>query len=124
MLSWYQMFAVTAYIVLMAGLFFRKRRSVHVSLMGVGISMDVILVLVLEVQRSVIQSALHQDFTPLQKVHIVSSVLAVLLYVPVVTLGILMLRRGVRGALKVWHIRIGSLAFLFRTLGVVFMFAF
>ena len=115
--------ASLAYAILVSGLVVRKNRRIHPRLMATGIGIDLVLVIVLQVQRSVIQQALTESFNPLQLGHIGVSTIAVLLYFPVVYLGIQRLRGkgGLNG--RLWHIRFALTAFAFRSAGFLLMFS-
>ena len=115
--------ATLAYTILVSGLVVRKNRRIHPKLMATGIGIDLLLVIVLQVQRSVIQSALTESYSLLQWGHIGASVIAVLLYFPVVYLGIQRLRGkgGPNGRLR--HIRWAVTAFAFRSVGFLLMFS-
>ncbi len=114
--------ATIAYAFLVAGVFKRKDRRIHPWLMGAGIGIDTALVLVLQVQRSVIQEAMTNTYTFWQSGHILSSTLAFALYFPVVWLGIRQLRGQGGASGRLWHMRVAITAFVFRTVGFGLMF--
>lgn len=116
----YMIWATIAYFLMVTGVVLRKRRPIHVRLMLTAIAMDLCLVGLLEVKRDAVAKALEFSMGPLQQMHIGFSTVAVALYLPVLSLGIMRLR-GV-GPLD-WHIRLGLAAFIFRTLGFLFMFS-
>ena len=115
--------AVIAYLALVVGLVMRKRRRIHVGFMVTGITVDFCIVIFLELTRNVTGLALTEAQEPLEYAHIISSTIAFLLYLPVVSLGVLRLRNIGPKRLRSWHIRLGITAFIFRTLGVLFMFS-
>lgn len=121
----YMTVAALAYFLLVTGLLKRKEnKKTHAILMSLGILTDLLLVLVLEIQRGAIDTTFSFTLSPLQQAHIFSSSLAVLFYFPTVYLGI----RRYRGTLttpasKRLHIRLGLTAFIFRTLGFILMFS-
>ncbi len=115
--------AAVAYALLITGLLLRKNRRVHPWLMLSGISIDFILVIVLQIQRNVIQDAITETFNALQGGHIAVSTIAVVLYIPVLILGARQWRgRGGRTG-RLWHIRFALTAFTFRSAGFVLMFS-
>ena len=75
----------------MDGVVARKNRRIHPVLMACGLSIDLAIVLFLQVQRGVIQDALTQSYTLLQRGHILASTIASALYFPVVLLGVMRL---------------------------------
>ncbi len=84
--------------------------------MNFGIAIDLLLVLVLQIQRNAVHTALEFSLSPLQQAHVVASTIATVLYFPTLYLG--WTRRS-----RVWHLRVGVLAFLFRTFGFILMFS-
>ena len=63
-----------------------------------------------------------QTFSVAEAGHIIASTLAVVLYIPVVTLAILRLLDKAQGWGRRWHMRLGITAFSFRSVGFVLMF--
>ncbi len=114
--------AAIAYAFLVAGVLKRRDRRVHPWLMASGIGIDTALVLVLQVQRNVIQEAMTNTYTGWQSGHILSSTLAFALYFPVVWLGLRQWRGRGGPSGRLWHIRVAITAFVFRTVGFVLMF--
>ena len=88
-----------------------------------GIAIDTFLVLLLQVQRSVIQEAITETFGLLQAGHILSSTIAFALYFAVVPLGLRQLLKKGSSTERTWHIRLGVTAFAFRSVGFVLMFS-
>ena len=119
----YMALASLAYFLMIAGLAHRKERVVHVRLMSAAIALDLILVLVLEIQRSAVETAVGMPLGIPQKIHILFSLSAVLTYGPVVYLGWRRYRGKASKVQKSRHLRLGVLAFVFRTVGYVFMFS-
>jgi len=117
--------ASVSFLILSVGLSVRiTHRALHWKLMSLGILADVSLVLILEFQRSAINTAASFSLEPLQQAHIACSLVAVLLYIPVVILGVYRLKgwsTGHQG--RWWHLRLGLGAFVFRALGFVLMFS-
>lgn len=91
--------------------------------MFVGILTDLIIVLVLQVSREAVQTAMEFSLSPLQQAHVFSSSVAVLLYFPVIALGLLRYKNIYGKGVRLAHIRLGLLAFIFRSLGFIFMFS-
>lgn len=115
--------ATVAYALLITGLLLRKNRRVHPWLMLSGIAIDLTLVIVLQIQRNVIQDAITETYNVLQGGHIAVSAIAVVLYIPVLILGARQWRgRGGRTG-RLWHIRVALTAFTFRSAGFVLMFS-
>jgi hypothetical protein len=114
--------ATVAWVLLSIGVLFRKRRGVHVSLMITGIVLDIGLVLYLQVTREAVQTALEFSLKPLEQVHIGFSTLALVLYFPVLFLGFKLLL-GPTASLRKLHITLGSMAYVFRSAGFIFMFS-
>ncbi len=123
-LSFYMALASGAYFLMLSGVVLRRERTLHMALMLTAIFTDLSLVLVLELQRSAIETALSMAMSPLQQAHIFCSSLALLLYFPVVILGVKSFFASVsRGKYRAWHMRLGLLALTFRSLGFLFMFS-
>lgn len=117
------MVATFAYYLMVVGIFNRRRRVLHVTLMGSAILLDLGLVLVLEIQRSAINAALNYPYTGWQTAHIVASTLAVLFYLPTIVLGLKRLRNPkITPSVRLWHMRVALTAFSLRTVGFVLMF--
>lgn len=115
--------ATLAYSLLVVGLIYRKNREFHVRMMSSGIGLDISLVLFLEVTRNAIKTATGFSLGPFQYVHIVSSTLAVLFYMPIIFSGVKMYRGQYAPWRRGTHIRIGIVAFVFRTVGFLTMFS-
>ena len=108
-----------------------------------GISLDLIIVLALELSRSAVATSLNHELNTYQMLHIISSVAAVLLYMPTLVLGQLRWKKlkggggragGPPGAspgresvasssLVKAHLVCGVAAFVCRSIGWLFMFA-
>ena len=87
-----------------------------------AILIDFSLVLVLEFTRGATQTALSLSLTPLQQVHIISSSIATLLYLPILILGWKRWNGSSTFLQDQWHLKLGLLAFIFRTIGFILMF--
>jgi hypothetical protein len=116
--------ATVAYTFLIAGILLRKERRWHGRFMGIAVAMDLSLVLYLEYKRAAVEKVANLSITKLQAFHVGFSTGATLLYLPLVILGLLAIshKLGIKG--KIWHKRMGIVAFCLRTLGFIFMFAF
>jgi hypothetical protein len=125
MQSPYLWFATFAFILLLLGFSVRhSRRDLHVGLMCGGMGLDLIIVILLEFGRDAVATAIGPGLTPFQQLHVASSTLAVLFYLPVFGLGMARWRNPDSSpALKRWHKRLGYCALACRTVGFLFMFS-
>lgn len=120
----YMVVATISYFCLLMGLAFKKRKKVHAALMGTGIFIDLAIVLILEVTRHAVNTALDFSLSPLQQLHIATSTIATVLYFPVVALGVFrFLGKGDSDRSRRLHMKLGISAFVFRTLGFLLMFS-
>lgn len=120
----YMAIATLSYGLLLLGLWVRQSSTRwHVWLMSLGISGDLALVLTLEIQRDAINTAISFSLSPLQQAHIAVSSLATALYFPTLFYGIMRLCGDATPKSRTRHLTFGVLAFLFRTLGFIFMFS-
>ncbi len=122
-LSPHMMAATLAYACFLTGLRNRKNPSVHGKWMASGVAIDVAIVLVLELGRDAVATALAFKLGPLQQIHIAASSVALVLYLPLVVLGLRRLRGKGTPMSGEWHRRLGYAAFAFRTVGFLFMFS-
>jgi hypothetical protein len=115
--------ATATYLILLVGILHRQQRNLHAALMSIGIVFDFSLVLVLEWQRSAIETVAGGHLNSIQVLHVVCSLLAVIFYIPVAILGMCRFRGtlGARG--KALHLRLGIWAFSLRTTGYFLMFS-
>jgi hypothetical protein len=116
--------ATVAYGLLVLGLVFRFNRRLHPVLMLAGMIIDISIVLILEVQRNAIDTALSFSLGPMQQAHIGCSTIALLLYFPTIAMGWKLWKRGPQPGLRKWHIRVAVASFCFRTLGFLLMLSF
>lgn len=115
--------ATVAWLLLLLGYAMRRNRAIHVPLMLLGISSDILLVLYLQLTKSAVETALSFSLSSLQQLHIACSSVALILYFPVLFLGFTLLRgRATKSARKL-HVRLASTALVFRTLGFFLMFS-
>ena len=121
----YMYVAIASYALMVLGLCYRKKnRQIHATLMSTAIATDVAIVLLLQIQKHVIGTALSSTLNTWQQLHVLASVIAVLLYLPVVILGYRLLWQQAGRVARLWHIRLALTAFFFRTLGLILMFSF
>ena len=119
----YMGLATFAYSLFLAGIYFRKRdRNYHRAALYSAMAIDLVLVLVLEFQREAVLTVVSLELSPWQLAHVVFSVLALLLYLPMIFLGS-SLWANEREETRRWHRRLGWLAFAFRSLGFALMFS-
>ena len=119
----YMKVAAISYFSLVAGLSNRRTARPHAFFMGTGIAIDLCVVLGLEIQRAAVKTAVDFEISALQATHIVASLFAVIFYLPTVFFGIKRLRGIATPSQKTLHLRLGIIAFVFRTVGFFFMFA-
>ena len=122
--------AAFSWLVLTGGVFLDLSRKAHAFWMGLGVLLDVSLVLVLQVSRNAVQTAVSPGLTDIQMMHIGSSLGAVLFYMPAVYIGLKVLRfdraTGDRSGLKrsrQVHQWVGRFAYLLRSIGFFMMFS-
>ncbi|MGZ6371716.1 MAG: hypothetical protein ACXWPM_13245 [Bdellovibrionota bacterium] len=115
--------ATCAYLCLIGGVIQRRNRAKHRFWMSVGMTLDLGVVLLLEVNRHAVQTALGPELSAPQTVHVVASLLAVGLYFPIIALGLLEYSNPGRTWRRETHRRLGIAAFLCRTVGFLFMFS-
>lgn len=118
----YMLVATFAYLCLFVGMLSRRSKELHARLMVTGMVVDLLLVLILEWQRAAIKTAFGFSLTVPQQFHILFSALAVVLYFPVFYLGFRRYRGLTTGGQNRLHLRLGVMAFAFRTLGFILMF--
>ena len=123
MTSLYMGIASCSYALMIAGLKFRKTREIHVPVMTVALATDISLVLILELSRHAINTSVSGSLSMVQHAHIISSTLAILLYIPLVALGYRLFQRRSSELSRSMHLRLGVLAFLFRSAGFILMFS-
>lgn len=113
--------ATLSYSGMVAGYWQRLNRALHVRLMTSAILIDLALVLILEFQRHAVETAIAMKFGLLQQAHIGTSLVATILYFPILGMGYY-LWNNPNPKIKNWHMRVGKTAFFFRTLGFILMF--
>ncbi len=113
--------ATVAFLLIVAGWTQRRNRGRHVPLVLAGIGLDLALVVWLELSRGVVEKTMTDDFSMLRWVHIWSSTLAVVLYLPTLWFGFRMLRGAADAAVRKRHAVVATLALVARTIGFVCM---
>lgn len=119
----YMYIALMAWLCLAFGFAKRKDRSVHIPFVLLGITLDFLLVLYLQVTRDAVGTALQFKLNIFQQIHIGFSTAALLLYFPVLYLGFRLVKRIATPAQRALHIKIAITALILRTFGVLFMFS-
>ncbi len=113
--------ATLGFFFLTLGLYFKQNRLWHVRFMTAGISIDLVIVLILQMTRNAVQTAVAMKLGPLNMLHIGFSSLATAFYFPVLFLGWQLVKGNLTH--RALHVRIASLAYVFRALGFIFMFS-
>jgi hypothetical protein len=119
----YMVVATFSYALMVMGILNRRQGQLHAKLMGGAISIDIVLVLVLEVLRSAIATAVGNELNLWQQLHVVFSTLAVVLYFPLIFVGLKNLKHESTPEQKKWHRNLGFTAFALRSIGFVLMFS-
>lgn len=119
----YIMLATLAYGCLVAGLIKRKEKNIHMRWMLSGITLDLFIVLILEMRRNVVVAALTHEFSFCQKIHIYASGMATALYIPVLILGFILIQNTALKGIRFFHRMCGAIAFVFRSVGFMTMFS-
>lgn len=126
-LSGFMLIASFNFFILLVGYLLRRvHKVVHALLMSMGIVSDITIVVILQVQREAIQTVASMTLPFLNLSHVLFSTLATMLYFPILILGILLLicaNGKNRLHLRNWHICLGTMALIFRTLGFFLMFS-
>jgi hypothetical protein len=121
--SLYMGTATFAFFLMLFGMYCRRRdRNRHRALMFSAMGIDLSLVLILEIQRSAMETVLAFDLNPLQISHVLASTLALLLYLPLILLGTSLWGQE-SARTRLWHRRLGFAAFTLRTIGFLLMFS-
>lgn len=118
----FKLVATLAFTVLTIGVLVRKHRPLHPFLMATGIALDTLVVVILELDRSVVEGAFTKEYSIFEYGHIGSSTIAFALYFPVVYFGAMRIRNKLGRPGRLWHIRFGLTAYTFRAIGFVLMF--
>ncbi len=111
------------YFLLILGLLALKHKpALHPKFMTTAIALDLALVLILQIQRNAVKTAAGFTLEPLQQLHILFSLLAVILYFPVFFLGHKRQQGLASEKQKSAHKNLGIITFIARTLGFLLMF--
>lgn len=120
----YMGIATGSYVLMVGGLFYKTDRERHSRFMLTAISLDLLLVVILQIQRQAIQTMLAFSLTGLQQAHVAVSFAATVLYIPVLYLGIRLWKHPELAVkLRKLHVYIAITAFLLRTSGFLLMFS-
>lgn len=115
--------ATFSFLVITLGVLNRKKQRRHVSCMLLGLGLDISLVLYLQITKDAVQIAAKMSLPVLEQIHILFSTLALLLYFPVIVLGLKLLQNCGNMRTRSLHIKLAILAYISRTLGFLFMFS-
>lgn len=119
----YMAVATFSYALLVAAVMVARTRSappvVHGILASSAVALDLGLVLILQLGRDAVGTVAQGKLSALEFVHVGSSTLAVVCFVPALILGWKAVRGGGNASL---HRRFGKTAFLLRTVGFLTMF--
>jgi hypothetical protein len=115
--------ATLAYFSMLCGLIFRKDRRAHSLFMGSAMVLDLGLVLLLQLTRNAVGTAAGGALNPMQLIHIGTSLIALLLYVPLTYLGMMARLQKSTASMRRNHRLLGMGTFLFRTVGFLSMFS-
>lgn len=116
--------ASLSYFIMLVAMSVRSNSlKLHAALMICAVITDLTLVLLLQIERSAIQTALNFNLNFFQQMHIAVSAGATLLYLPIVTLGILKFTKFKSTNIRRYHKHLGIWAFTLRTLGYFLMFS-
>lgn len=116
----YMALATMTYCFLIYGIFFVADRKTHRLVMMTSITMDILLVLFLELSRQAIKTTVSNELNIFQLGHVLSSTIAIVFYLITAYYG----HKAFNGqAVGKIHIKLGWLAFIFRSVGFVLMFS-
>ncbi len=119
----YMAVASIAYFFLLSGVLLHSQRKLHIIFMSSGALIDLLLVGVLEFERSAIAATLGGSLNVFQMGHIITSSCAVALYLPTMFFGLRAISgKSVRDKRET-HIYLGRLAFVLRSIGFLLMFS-
>lgn len=121
----YMLIASGSYFIMLLGILAIKMKDIvwHPRLMTLAMGLDLFLVLILELQRDAIKTAVSFELTPLQMGHIGASTIATALYFPTFYFGYKRwIQKDMSPANLKRHHKFAITAFLFRTLGFLLMF--
>jgi hypothetical protein len=113
--------ATLAFVLLVLGWTQRRVRSRHVPLVLSGIALDLALVVWLELDRGVVEKTMTEQFSVLRWVHIWTSTLAVVAYLPTLWLGFRLMKAPGDAALRRRHAAVAMTALILRAIGFACM---
>ena len=119
----YMHIATIAWLCFVLGFLKRRNKRAHIPLVSTGLVLDIALVFYLQVTRSAVQTAASFTLSPLSQLHILFSSCALLLYFPMIFLGIKLNLGTPAEKTRLLHRRIGALTLILRSLGFGFMFS-
>lgn len=124
-MTFYMCVATFAYLLMGVGFFFRKQKKIHIPLVSLAIFLDILIVLILELERDAILTAVSFELSMTEQLHILFSTLALICYFPMIYLGVRLARRTATHYQKIKNIHrtLGTITFVFRSIGFVFMFS-
>lgn len=97
----YKIISFFVCVIILIGLYYRKRQSVHIACMMTAFFVDMGLVLAIEFSRDVIETTLHPPH-PFILFHILISITVLFLYAIQISTGLLMAITGVRLKVHRW----------------------
>jgi uncharacterized membrane protein YozB (DUF420 family) len=109
--------ASLAFLLIVVGWTQRRNRARHVPLVLSGIGLDLVLVVWLELSRGVVEKTMHDHFSMLRWVHIWSSTLAVVFYVPTLVYGFRLIKGTGGPETRKRHALVATIALVLRTIG-------
>ncbi|MCE9636263.1 MAG: hypothetical protein K8T90_11225 [Planctomycetes bacterium] len=126
--------ATVGWVLLVIGWWFRRNRRLHLGFVLPGMVVDLGLVIFLELTRSVIERTAGMDhsmtnaalpnlrtYGTVESIHIATSTLAVVLYIPTIWLGSKLAWGTAGPGVRAWHKRCAIGALALRTIGFAFM---
>lgn len=120
----YMGIATASYVLLVHGLICKKERDRHARYMLTALSIDLLLVVILQIQRHAIQTALEFSLNGLQQAHVAVSFAATVLYLPVLYLGWRLWKEPETATrFRKLHVNLAITAFILRTCGFLLMFS-
>jgi hypothetical protein len=83
--------ATIALVLICAGVLNRRKRTIHVPLMLSALTIDIVMLLIIEFSRSAIETAVHTPLPTILLIHIIFSVLLVCAYLYMLFFGLKLL---------------------------------
>lgn len=109
-----QLISTVVVVLLCVGLWKRKNPNIHIPVMASAFVIDFLLVLYIEWSRNVVEMVVNEaaHMSLLLKIHVPISIVAFLMYFPLITLGVVVRRGGAQW--QPWHKKIGYTFVIFR----------